>query len=77
MLIISAEINAHHFAVLKIFNKAPHSIRKTIVINTTGPGAPPLRENQDRLVTFQNRIAFVKGFFHFITIAATVYGDAL
>lgn len=76
MLTIPPEIDAHDLAVLEIFDEAAHTVGIPFRIHPACPGSPSLRKDQNRLIPFQNSVAFVKSFFHFLPVAAAIDRDA-
>jgi hypothetical protein len=76
MLTVAADIDAHHLAVLEIFDESAHAIGKSLGIHAAGPGTPSLRKYQQRVFAVKEVRTLIKGLFHLIPVASAVDGNA-
>lgn len=77
LLPVAPQIHAHHFAVLRIFNKPSDAVGEAFLIHPARAGTPAFWKNHHRFSASEQVDAFVHGFFHLLAGAATVDGNAL
>jgi hypothetical protein len=76
VLVVSTQVDAHHFAIGMIFHEPADTVRKPLRIDTARSRSPAFGKNHQTVFPFQKQIAFLQGRLHLVAVAPAMDRNA-